>query len=875
MQRSAQQIFLEARGIHGEQRDVFLRGACGGDSGLRIKVEELLKADVDAGNFLSGLRHKVEDMLKADAESGSFAGDDLTVGIGDLQSDKATQIGRYKLLQPIGEGGFGTVWLAEQKEPFRRRVALKIIKLGMDTKHVIARFEAERQALAMMEHPNIAKVLDAGSTETGRPFFVMELVKGVPITEYCDREELDTRSRLELFIKVCTAVQHAHHKGIIHRDLKPGNVLVTMHDGEAVPKVIDFGIAKATSAELTEKTLFTQHGQFIGTPAYMSPEQAEMSGLDIDTRTDVYSLGVLLYELLTGTPPFDPERLRSVGYNKMLDIILKEEPMRPSTRMSTIANTSDGQGKQRIVTRQQGTLFRGDLDWIAMKCLEKDRSRRYETASGLADDIRRHLEGLTISAGPPHTAYRFRKFVSRNQRAVAAVTTLIVLLVLALVGTSYGLTQVLEARNLARQKADEAVRAQQAELTTREELEAANEQVLSLLSKGALSVEESTVVAQAALRMLEDIDRMSDAELRSLLSTLVDINLVGRKLAAQDQPHSILLSDLWQLQAKLPGWGFKFEVESFLDGVKLKHGERSIYGQCSSKTSGSTGLGIDQKKLTTGYHRVTATIQAHIFRTPTDSHFGNGTGGGNWQVPVDWKHARTVQLEDLDFDFTLVPSFPEQYPLAIVDESLAAEFLQGFLIEGLDQVSLGRWELGVRIDGIDTLSVATKAELLDSNDVVISSFRLFVHDKASGSYSTSTGSYSKDDLTWIVLDVNEDTEFVPRDPRLRLTGSRRTAIEYGTVDAYLALDHELPIDDGIVELADPERIAAEAELRNAVEQDFAEYYGQGHEDTIDTIKQLIAFYEEWHQDDPEGRHHRKVRKWRRELSRELRAQEQD
>ena len=332
------------------------------------------------------------------------------------------QIGRYKLLQQIGEGGFGSVWMAEQREPVKRRVALKIIKLGMDTKQVIARFEAERQALAMMDHPNIAKVLDAGSTETGRPYFVMEYIKGVPILEYCDTDKLDTKARLELFASVCHAIQHAHQKGIIHRDIKPSNVLITMHDGVPVPKVIDFGIAKATSAELTAKTLFTEHRQMIGTPAYMSPEQAEMSGLDIDTRSDIYSLGVLLYELLTGTTPFDSKELTSKGFAEMMRIIREVEPHKPSTRLSSLGDTGTRTAQQRraVDPKKLSQTLRGDLDWIVMKCLEKDRTRRYETANGLAADIKRHLNDQPITAGAPSAGYKLRKFVKRNRPQVIA-----------------------------------------------------------------------------------------------------------------------------------------------------------------------------------------------------------------------------------------------------------------------------------------------------------------------------------------------------------------------------------------------------------------------------------------------------------------------
>jgi len=314
-------------------------------------------------------------------------------------------IGRYKLLQKIGEGGMGTVWMAEQEEPIRRGVALKIIKLGMDTKQVIGRFEAERQALALMDHPNIAKVLDAGATETGRPYFVMELVRGVKITEYCDQHQLATRQRLDLFMQVCQAVQHAHQKGIIHRDLKPSNILVTHNGGVPMPKVIDFGIAKATGGQiLTDKTVFTAFAQLIGTPAYMSPEQTGMNTLDVDTRSDIYALGVLLYELLTGNPPFETKALVQAGVDEMRRVIREQEP-------------------PKLVN-----LVRGDLDWIVMKCLEKDRTRRYATANALAGDLEHHLHHEPVSAAAPGAWYRVSKFARRHRAGIALVTIFVLLL---------------------------------------------------------------------------------------------------------------------------------------------------------------------------------------------------------------------------------------------------------------------------------------------------------------------------------------------------------------------------------------------------------------------------------------------------------------
>jgi WD40 repeat protein/serine/threonine protein kinase len=358
------------------------------------------------------------------------------------------QIGRYKLLQKIGEGGCGVVYMAEQEEPVHRRVALKVIKLGMDTKQVVARFGAERQALALMDHPNIAKVLDAGATETGRPYFVMELVRGIRITDYCDQNNVPTGERLKLFAQVCQAIQHAHQKGVIHRDIKPSNILVTLHDGVPVPKVIDFGIAKATQGRLTDQTLFTAFEQFIGTPAYMSPEQAEMSGLDIDTRSDIYSLGVLLYELLVGTTPFGAEELMAAGLDQMRRTIREQEPVRPSTRLNTMV-----EGELTTMAKHRQTdalrlihLVRGDLDWIVMKCLEKDRTRRYETANGLAADIERHLSNEPVVACPPSKAYRFQKFVRRNKVMVTSGALIATVLVLGVLTSTWLAVQATRAK---------------------------------------------------------------------------------------------------------------------------------------------------------------------------------------------------------------------------------------------------------------------------------------------------------------------------------------------------------------------------------------------------------------------------------------------
>jgi serine/threonine protein kinase len=396
------EIFARALEIQSPpERAAYLQRACGDDSRQLRRVQGLLDERENLGSYLEVPAAAIATVERPATQR------------------PGVRIGRYRLLEQIGEGGMGAVWVAEQTEPVKRRVAMKLIKPGMDTRQVLSRFEAERQALALMDHPNIAKVFDGGMTEEGRPFFVMEYVKGVPITEYCDAARLSVRERLKLFVPVCQAVQHAHQKGVIHRDLKPNNILVCLYDGQPVPKVIDFGLAKAISQSLTEHTLYTAHGLMVGTPLYMSPEQAEFNNLDVDTRTDIYSLGVILYELLTGTTPLEKHQFKDAALQEILRLIKDVEPPKPSTKLSASASLPAIAAQRGLEPSQLRRLLRGELDWIVMKALEKERSRRYDTPGNMARDIERHFRHEPVEAGPPSIGYRVRKFVRRNRMSLA------------------------------------------------------------------------------------------------------------------------------------------------------------------------------------------------------------------------------------------------------------------------------------------------------------------------------------------------------------------------------------------------------------------------------------------------------------------------
>ncbi len=554
-------------------RAAFLNDACAGDDELRRRIEELIQAHERAGDFLASVSGETRERASASAPTFPDTGvlispnDVATVAIPSVElnpfaprpssEQPGNHIGPYRLIEILGEGGMGTVFLAEQRHPVRRQVALKVIKAGMDTVQIVARFEAERQALALMDHPNIARVLDVGSTPEGRPYFVMELVQGVPITRYCDNAHLTPRQRLDLFLPVCQAIQHAHQKGVVHRDIKPSNVLITEVDGKPVPKVIDFGIAKAIDQRLTERTIFTRIGTLVGTPEYMSPEQAGASP-DVDTRTDVYSLGVLLYELLTGTTPLDRETLRRAAFDEVLKRVREEEPPKPSTRLSVTNDRLPSVAAVRATEPSRlAKLVRGELDWVVMKALEKDRARRYETANGLARDIQRYLDGDPVEAGPPSRTYRLRKFAGKHRASLVTAAAFALVLIAATAFSAWEAVRAtrsehaaLQAEASIRRERDRALKAEkQAAEAAREARNQASiaQAIVDFLQNDLLAqampennprnqrVTVEDVLHRAAARIAGKFDRQPEVEAAIRLAIGTTYESLG--LHRESQPH--------------------------------------------------------------------------------------------------------------------------------------------------------------------------------------------------------------------------------------------------------------------------------------------------------------------------------------------------
>jgi serine/threonine protein kinase/Tfp pilus assembly protein PilF len=633
-------IFLAAVGQGtAREREAYVQKACEGNAGLLKRVQELLSVHdesygpLDAPPPAHGLAHLPRTTEVPVAE---------TAG---------TIIGPYKLLEQIGEGGFGVVFMAQQQEPIRRTVALKVLKPGMDTRQVIARFEAERQALALMDHPNIARVLDAGQTTSDRPFFVMDLVKGLAITDYCDQSQFTTRERLELFGHVCQAVQHAHQKGIIHRDLKPSNVMVTVHDGTPLVKVIDFGIAKTLGQQLTDKTLYTGFAQMIGTPLYMSPEQAALSNADVDTRSDIYSLGVLLYELLTGTTPFDKRRINNAGYDEMRRIIREEEPPKPSTRFSTLgeaATTASTQRKRDV--RRLSRVFRGELDWIVMKALEKDRNRRYESAGAFAADVERYLNDLPVHASPPSARYRFGKFARRNK--VALLTAAIVALTL-LAGTGTSTYFSIQANHRAKE-------AEQALRRARRALDNMSSHVIDdwLARQENLTVEQKRFL-EDALASYEELSRESGdtPELRMALGAahlrVGSIRLRLGLLAEAEAAYAQAIGLFQKLTAEFPNKpGYRQDLATIHNNLGLVLADLGKEAEAGAEYRAALTM---QEKLATDFPKVPA-YRVELARTR--GNLGNllAVLGKRGEAEVEFRAALTI-LERLAAEFPAVPTY--------------------------------------------------------------------------------------------------------------------------------------------------------------------------------------------------------------------------